>query len=69
MQFVVIQRAAIIWRNTLKTPLELLTVDAGSGCEVIDEFCNYEVYESATSREKVQSEEVIVISGTLKISP
>jgi len=40
-------------------------LEAGGGCDILDE----ELYEVTSNHEKTQSEEVVIISGTITVSP
>lgn len=54
--------------NTLSTPINLLTLERGAGCEILEsavtDFDSYEL-----SEEMNISEEIVLISGTLTVSP
>lgn len=52
-----------IRRIKLNTPTNLL-LEAGGGYEILEE----ELYDK-TAHEKAQSEEIVIISGTITISP
>jgi hypothetical protein len=49
----------------LNTPTNLLVLEAGGGYELLDE----ELFDVNSSREKAQSEEIVIISGTITVSP
>jgi hypothetical protein len=48
----------------LNTPTNLLVLEAGGGYEILDE----ELFEVTSNCEKAQSEEIVIISGTITIS-
>ncbi len=49
----------------MNTPTNLLTLEVGGGYEILDG----ETYETPSNHEIVPSEEIIIISGTITISP
>jgi len=49
----------------LNTPSHLLTREAGGGLETLDE----ELYDATANLEIAQSEDIIIISGTITVSP
>jgi len=50
----------------LNTPTNLLILEVGGGYEISD---TEEFYEVASNREKTLSEEIVIISGTITVSP
>jgi hypothetical protein len=49
----------------LNTPTNLLVYEAGGGYELLDE----ELYECAPNHEIASSEDIVIISGTITVSP
>jgi hypothetical protein len=49
----------------LNTPTNLLICEAGGGLEILED----ELYETPSQLEKAHAEEIIIISGTLTVSP
>jgi hypothetical protein len=50
----------------LSTPTNLLIMEAGGGYELLEKD---EFFETSTVHEKAQSEQVVIISGKITISP